>query len=306
MFRQLENAVLVFKRLRSLAGLRLIRDIALTPTMLTHVEVLDAVELQYFLGSSKGIVISASVPKGRALPLFSYESTTHHPFVLAARAASKQKRGSRAGVVKKILSAYYRRVSPININEMFGLNSSQPVLNELPSWAAVMPWDEEDVSQWKAMIENSVLRENSRYVKGFGVEHGWAWAGPTGSLKCDIETQRLLLVLESILKHGYRRHSGNDGDVVANILLKSPGEWIWQSIGAQHRASVLAALGEDVIPIRVMKIIRRDDVVSWPNVKRGVFSEEEALKIFDDIFEARYSHVTSEWDKYLFDHGYLL
>jgi hypothetical protein len=289
----------------SLVGVRLVRERELAPVLNTEVEVLDAVELQYFL-RSRGLVIATSVIKGRALPLFSYGRSTNHPFVLAARAASKEKDGSRVFVINNILSAYYKRVCPTNINGMFGLSSPQSELNEFPNWAAVMPWDEEDVFQWQKKIEKSVSSENAQYTNGLGVEDGWAWVGPTGDLKCEIESRRLLGVLESILKYGYTRHSGPDGDIVANILVKSPDEWIWQSIGAQHRASVLTALGQDVIPVRVMRIIRRDDVLSWPNVKRGLFAKEEALKVFDDIFEARYSHVTSKWDEYVSENGYFL
>ena len=283
-------------------GMTIIRNKRLEPSVVVDEEIGTIFGIQY-RDMRNGVVVTVPMEKGRALPIFSYRKLGSHPFVLSARAAVT-KNIHREKVVLDVLSNYYAYVSPCNVNEVLGLSSSRPELNELPGWAVVMPWDEEDIFCWKEKIVSSVLSENSRYRKNTGVDYGWAWAGPTSEIKCGIEARRLLGVLDSIVKCGYRRHNGPDGDIVANVLARSSDEWVWQSVGAQHRAAVLAALGNEYVPIRVVKLIRREDVSSWPNVVRGLYTEREALKIFDDIFEENYCHVTSDWERFISENGY--
>lgn len=291
----------LIKRILLRFGVRLVRSRILEPSVFLDNKFTDAFRLQY-QDIRNGVVVNASLKKGRGLPLFSYQNSSPHPLVVSARAAIAHPQ-DRLNVVQSLLSQYYARVRPTNANAMLGLVSKRPELNDFPGWAVVMPWDKEDAFAWKEKIVSSVMSENTRYGKKAGVDYGWAWAGPSSEIKCEIESRRLLGVLDSIVKSGYKRHNGPDGDIVANVLAKSADDWVWQSIGAQHRAAVLAALEHEYVPIRIMKVIRREDVSSWPNVVRGLYTESEALNIFDNIFDANYSHITADWELFVAENG---
>ena len=282
-------------------GFRIVRKKCLEPENFMEVNLSDAHHLSYCQGNN-GIVTRVSIDKGRGLPIFSFSGLSLHPFVIAARAALTVDDDPLL-TVKFVLRNYYELVNPSCPNSILGLKSEHSELKDLPGWAVVMPWDKENALEWKEKIISSVLSENTRYGKRVGVEYGWAWTGPSSEIKVEIESTRLLSVLYSIQKNGYKRNNGPDGDIVVNVLAKSADDWVWQSIAAQHRAAVMAALTYDSVPVRIMKVIRRDDVLSWPNVKRGLYSESEALKIFDDIYSANYKHVTSEWEKFVLANG---
>lgn len=278
-------------------GVRIVRVKSLEPENHREENFFDAHHISYCLGKN-GIVTTVDMNKGRGLPLFSFAHPSVHPFVTAAKAVLT-KCEDPVNTVKTILKNYYDLVTPSCPNAILGLNSGRSELKDFPAWAVLMPWDKENAIEWKEKIKSSVYSENNRYGKRLGVEDGWAWAGPSSVIKVEIESTRLLSVLYSIQKNGYNRNNKPDGDIMVNVLAKSAHDWVWQTVGAQHRAAAMAALGYGTVPVRIMRVIRRGDVLSWPNVVRGLYSKSEALKIFDDIYFANYMHVTSDWDKWL-------
>jgi len=285
----------------SLIGVRLVRENSIKPLLLVDENVDNAYNLSYKLQKSD-VVINADMDRGRALPLFSFAGPSTHPFVVAARAALNQDIFS-IDCAKNLLIHYYNLVNPSCPNSILGIESNCPQLTDFPAWAVVMPWDNENAFEWREKIIRTVYSDNSRHGKKVGIEFGWAWAGPSSELKAEIESIRIMKVLKSIKKHGYKRHNGRDGDIVGSILAKSSLDWVWQSTGAQHRAAAMAALGYDTVPVRITKVIRREDVLSWPNVVRGLYSESEALKIFDNIYLANFNHVSADWDAYIVENG---
>lgn len=282
--------------LLSKLGLRLVRNRAQWPYIFPNHCLNNVYEIIYNDNGS-GVLIQAPIDKGRGLPLFGYHETTTHPFVVAARLAMRQNY-NRVSRVQGLLTEFYKLTSPKNPNDLLGIRSENPELNQLPAWAVVMPWQSDSTIEWKRKIASSVEAENYRYEK-IGIEEGWAWTGPSTETKSFVEARRLVEVLESILAFGYKRHDGIDGDVVANILARSSKDWVWQSVGAQHRAAVMSALGEKSIPVRVRSVIRREDVSAWPHVVSKLYSEAEALQIFDDIFHARRKTISQSWDTFV-------
>lgn len=56
----------------------------------------------------------------------------------------------------------------------------------------------------------------------------------------------------------------------------------------QHRIAALAAMGAKTAPVRLLpKIIARSEASLWPNVDRGFYTVEQAMAVFDRIFEGR-------------------
>lgn len=55
-----------------------------------------------------------------------------------------------------------------------------------------------------------------------------------------------------------------------------------------HRLAILLALEYNTIPIYIKinknRIIKREDYKNWHHFKSGLYTEEQALEIFDKIF----------------------
>jgi len=277
-------------------GFRIIRVSSLSPEILNSEIFEDAYQIAY-VNKGNGVIVNVPINKGRALPIFDYSEASNHPYVLAARRALL-KGTERELLIREVLKTFFDLFNPKNPNEILGLQSDRTELKEFPYWSVLMPWDSEDPNEWIVKIEKSVRVENKLNKRNLGIDSGWAWAGPASSEKCEIETKRLLRVLNSIELRGYLRNNRPDGDIAVNLLARSNSEWVWQSIVGQHRAAVLSALGHQNIQVSVRNIVRREDVSSWPNVIRGIYSQNEALKVFDKIYHANYSYISSSWNTY--------
>src|SRR5690606_27390083 len=99
--------------------------------------------------------------------------------------------------------------------------------------------------------------------------------------KIRIEVNRLITLLASIKEHGFKQEYS---DSLGCFVLVNGEKWRWYVNGGQHRASVLAALGYDEMPVCIRQLVRRDDVGYWPNVQSGIFTENQALAVFDRLF----------------------
>lgn len=251
-----------------------------------------------YVPNKNGVVINVDMQKGRGLPIYSYGNEGGHPFSVAAKMVKNLSPEKQCAKILEVLSVYYTSVLLKSAGEL-ALASKTSALHDFPVWSIVMPWENKNLAEWKEHVENSVVSENSVENSTAGIEKGWAWIGPVHDDKLHIEANRLTRVLQSVQTYGYKRNDGDDGDIIAHILINEQNEWVWQSIAAQHRASVLSALGWEKIPIRVTKVIRRQDADFWPNVLNGTFTKSEALAFFDMIFDGRFSHITTRWDEYL-------
>lgn len=249
-------------------------------------------------GYKQSILIDVSMQDGRGLPLFTFKNNGYNPFIFAANEAKNKKYSKE--IIYNVLKKYYELVQPENAAAVLGVSPHDvPLLAYEPSWAAVLPWDSENISQWKKSHKETILKENRKHGKTITVKDGWAWCGPISHKKLSIETNRFFKVLKSIQTKGYLRHDGSDGDIYGVVLINSEKQWKWQATAGQHRVSILSALGYQTIPVRIIKIVKRDEVELWPNVVSGVFSIETALKLFDQIFNGVLPHSTEKWVNYL-------
>ena len=56
-----------------------------------------------------------------------------------------------------------------------------------------------------------------------------------------------------------------------------------------HRAYIYALLNEYSLLAEVYDLVDREKVESWPNVRNGNYTIDEALPIFDSFFEGKKS-----------------
>jgi hypothetical protein len=162
-----------------------------------------------------------------------------------------------------------------------------------------MPWDNRNHENQMKHVEKVVNKENRQAGGDAGVEEGWAWTGPANPEKVNIESRRLKNILDSIKKKGYQRHSGMGGDIAVYIFMGTDEKWCWQVKTGQHRATAVSVLEYRNVALRVIKILRREDVDCWPNVQNGLFTTQEALNAFDQVLSGENPAIAAKWTDYV-------
>lgn len=241
-------------------------------------------------------LIDAPFQDGRAQPGLSLAEKT--PFVLAARAAVQHgiDKASALRIIYQILNDYYHEVQPASAAHWLGLSTgASPQLTSAPPWGAVFPWRARTLSSYQQAYEKAALEENRVKGREIGIEDGWLFCGPVSLQKITIEAERILYVLRQIDAHGYIRSDSADGDVKATALVDEKQRWKWLITAGNHRAAAAAALGYPSLPVRINLVISRSDVSYWNQVKDGLFTEQQALMIFDNIFNASPVAVVKQW-----------
>ena len=51
-----------------------------------------------------------------------------------------------------------------------------------------------------------------------------------------------------------------------------------------HRAYIMAALGNRFLPVSIIKVVDRSKSSQWRNVRNGEYTERQAEEIFDIVF----------------------
>lgn len=134
----------------------------------------------------------------------------------------------------------------------------------------------------------SLREDNQAYGRDLGPEHGTVLNGPLSEEKARLELDRLRAITKSIRHRGYRPESA--GHIPGHLMIRD-STWKVMIRNGNHRLAVLAALGRPNVSIVITSSVgnhpRRAEARSWPNVRRGVFTEEEAQFVFDRIFDGR-------------------
>lgn len=239
---------------------------------------------------SPGLQFVIDVEMGRCLGLhslaFSYRRGGGHPFVVTLLDYACGQGQTYEG---SALEQYYACSQPRNAADALGLEGDAvderlrgggPLASSLP-WDVLAPQAHEEF--WTGIATRDYV-EN-----GFSLDasHGWKAWGPASAAAGKAEFTRLVQSYLAIKKHGYVRHSAYDGDIEGRILT-SGGDYRILIERGQHRIAALAALGFDKLPVRLAPAsVRREEAAFWPQVVSGVYTTEQALFVFDRMFEAR-------------------
>ncbi|WP_148561730.1 hypothetical protein [Pontibacter korlensis] len=113
--------------------------------------------------------------------------------------------------------------------------------------------------------------------------------GPVSEGFGEITFNRLVQIYNSIKRNGYRPDEMSAGHIQASFFVDGRDYRVSVSSG-KHRVTALQALGYEKVPIqfgppKFPVMIRRDEVDSWPNVRLGHYTKEEALRLFDKKFQ---------------------
>lgn len=270
------------------------RMTTLSPAM--HVRVLPSWrDLKFWAPTD---VMNGRVAEGVGLHHFGLTGGLH-PYVRAVEAAltcRDEEDAERA--VREALSAYYWRVQPRTPAEWLGLDDAPAALVDAPPYAVTLPWQKNSPARWQEVREAGIPNENRLAGDHIPISDGWHACGPVSERKLDVEVRRLLKLLRSIQRKGLVRHSGRDGDIDA-VLLKNPRGQRWWINSGHHRSAVLVALGCDTVPVRIKATVDTADVHEWAQVRSGLFTPEQAVKVVDRIIDGDLPPVTSAWVQYV-------
>lgn len=254
------------------------------------------ISLQYSEIYSNAL-LTGKILDGRSQPGFALTNDT--PFVLAAKDAidfGVEKDGVTE-VIEETLTKYYDLVQPASAAEWLGLElNDNHIFSQSPPWASVFPWRARTVESYRKAYEKAAISENKISGGYLDISNGWLFCGPVSKEKCRVEAKRIEYVLKEIIRNGYQRWNSSEGDVKTTALVNEKGDWRWLITAGNHRASAAAALGYIEIPIRVNLVIYRQHVKLWPHVVDGLYSEDNALKVFDNFFNAVTPHIIKIWE----------
>ncbi len=182
------------------------------------------------------------------------------------------------------LAEYYNRFKPATAAAVLRLPKNHALAN-LPPLGAVLPWYfSSPVDHLKAM-RIGVLGYYLQHDKAdWTLEDGHTQFGPVSDRKLICEIERFVELIDSVKAEGYLE---DRPPVLGNVLFDDRGEdWVCDVKDGLHRVVVFAAFGMKLIPVRILKtvdptIVRRSMSSAWPQVQSGLFTERQALKIFD-------------------------
>lgn len=217
-----------------------------------------------------------------------------HPLIETAAAYL---RGDCSGYAGSPLERFSRAWAPPSAAAamgLLGLDASHE-LSRIPAYASVSisPWGSVEPSEAASRRAMLSRLENRHHGANLTVDEGSLISGSLSIAKGKLEYDRVIRIVDSIGEGDYLRSDEPDGDIKGLILLRGNG-WAVHVIQGQHRAAALAALGRTRAPVRLcdtwwqkINAVRRAEVDSWPNVGNGLFTREQALEIFDRIFEGK-------------------
>lgn len=259
------------------------------PVILTGGNFDDPRAHSYFGGQE--VIVTAQTANAFGFYHFSLNEFSYHPFIVGLKLANriphdtKNKDKLQHSEFSKVLKHYYNVTQNKNFSEYIGVDINRDYA-DVPPWGLTFPWDS------RSPLESRKARQR-RIQPNKGKYYGFNRFGGGSQDLIDDEVKRVLNVYQSIKHTGFRPECGSD-HITGTVLLDGT-DWRWVVGSGDHRMPVLSFLGIKTVPIRVIRVVRRDEVNLWPNVVNDVYSQSSALEVFDRFFEKRLSSVFDQW-----------
>jgi hypothetical protein len=241
----------------------------------------DPIEALYLAGG-RPFVINVPLRLCRNLGPAAFPCTAraNNPFVETLLAYSKS---PDPAAFDSPLHQYYEYWQPTNAAEALGLSVSSR-LSALSALASIMPWTTTEPRRMRERREYWIRVENEEHNSNLEVQDGWSLFGPVSLKRSQFEIRRLINIYESIKNNGYQSDTTSIG---GRLLVRERQGRVFIS-GGQHRVAALAALGYSHASLRIYgTVVRRHEHGYWPQVRSGLFTREEAINLFDRIFDGR-------------------
>ena len=236
--------------------------------------------------TSNQLVFECALTRIMTRRAFGYGPDSWHPFI---ETLHEYRAGDASQYSGSVLECYYNEWQPADAQQaLFGSTSGvTSKLTKVAPYAAVTPWEQKSPEKRGNYADMHMRRENEEQgYPDFGIDKGYNHFGPVSDTKGCIEYQRLVNVFESIKASGYKRSAGWDGDV-GGILLRRGNSYGFLLSHGYHRLAAVAVLGYHAIPVRIRHPVPVDirDSAYWPQVRRAVWTREQAETYFHHLFD---------------------
>lgn len=185
---------------------------------------------------------------------------------------------------RDILRTYFEHQQPVNAAQFLKLPPCKEWHHGHPL-SYVYPWEDMTPNVKQDFRINLMRIEAGQNGLQWQESDGWKGFGPVSERLIGLEVERLTRTFDSIRKNGLVERHGH----VLGTLFCAGNLQMVQPRRGWHRVAVYMTLGMQNIPVmfdRRHVVVRLEDAESWPNVRRGLFSLDEAVKVFDDRFGA--------------------
>jgi hypothetical protein len=216
---------------------------------------------------------------------FNFRDDAWHPFVETLKEYQDGKVTTYEG---STLKKFFDNWRPQNAHEaLVGFENAPSQFKEFPPHLFhLTPWLSKTPSEKDKQIRRVYRNDHAQHgLDDLGIEGGCKHYGPVSRVKGQLEFDRLVGVYRSLKDRGYDRKHGD----VRVRPVKQGSELIFLNRGGYHRMAAMVALGYEKVPARFANpwFIDVEDVDYWPQVRRGLWSREEALLYVDHLFNFR-------------------
>lgn len=242
----------------------------------------------------RGVVVEMPLRQCRTFGAIGFVPTpqSDHPYFLTARAYLEGRLGGYAG---SPLETYYDRVQPRTAADLLGLPGVAK-LEGIEALSADLPWLASPGEQVKEKRALMMAADSEDFGPPLTLDDGWNNIGPVSKAKADLEIRRIFAVVDSLARNGYTVDAPSNH--VLGFLLRNEDDHAAVIWGGEHRIPALAALGYESVPLLFFphRIADRRAVDTWPAVREGALSREQALQVFDRIFSGQLpAYVQAAW-----------
>jgi hypothetical protein len=202
-------------------------------------------------------------------------------------AATRELVGGHSTYEGSVLERYYAAWQPGDAREALFMRDypeGPAILGELPPYALHTPWSGMSAPDWKLFVERAYKKELERAGKeNATVDSGFLLHGPVSTRVGKVEHGRTVDTYQSIARNGYVRDRG----VISVLVLRRNGELRFLVYTGHHRIGVAAALGIPRVPaiIRDGALLDVNELEHWPQVRLGVWSQQNAMDYFNHLFD---------------------
>jgi len=259
---------------------------------------IDPITAQYLFGLNQ-VIVEMKFAECRTNRWFDMFENSLDPGIFATMKAIKKNLKGKV-LLDDIYLTLKEYKSLIGINNAQDFLDIEPtennILNSYPWWAAVNPWDNRTFDYMLKFHPIEVKKDRLKNGMKILSNDPYEIMEENEQRSLKSHAKQYAKLTEEIKEKGFKY--GNDfGYVLAELFILN-NEFRWKIGGeGNHRAAVAVALGIKKIPVVVNKIIRLDEIQYWPNVANGIFTKDQATKIFNNIFFAQPSKINYKWIK---------
>ena len=181
--------------------------------------------------------------------------------------------------IKSFIWQIKSKVKPLRkASEAIGLKDS-PILNQYPEWALVLPWEDVLIEHRYHSTLKNFLSKRLNLKKFYNkmddknnenlIYHDLVWKS---------HAEQFYKLYNSISINGFK----STNPIPVNIFVYNDLYRLALSSDGNHRARVAYVLNKKTVPLKLCQIIDVREAEKWTNVKNGLYTINQAQKIFKE------------------------